>query len=177
MLTGGLLALSGADREWFNKARARDALPFPGGRGGKGVSQVFTMREAWQLRLVHVLTMDAGSGRGILISEATRIVTNAGCKAAEIYGPQPRDLVGHDHAIWLGGVEFTGSDRRGDAETWAAWFAGPVAGLSSFIADQLADPTAEALRGAHAVRIFGLVNATAAALHVLQAADDLGIGE
>ena len=169
-----LLIITGCAEKRFETLQARDQLPF----GARGRFGEYSLADAMRLKAMLSLIEPGPSDRVALgVDLACLLVDRAAGKAAETYGPEPIDLVGHGAAVWFGAVEFAGADRDGQIERWVGWYAGPLGGLGSFIAAQLADPMSEALRGAHAVRVLALVNATAAALDVITKAEELGVGD
>ena len=167
MKRAAFLICAGIDVSRWKVLGHRQQLPFVPAGGDR-----YTLRDAFLMRAM-LMAMDGPAG-AVGPSDAVRLITHAAGKAAEAYGPEPVDLVGHGAAVWLGAVEFAGVDRHGEVERWVGWYAGPLEGLGAFIAAQLADPMSEALRGAHPVRVLALVNATAAAAEVIAKADEQG---
>lgn len=148
--------------------KERGQLPFAHRVGGG-----YTLREAFQLKAM--LTLMDGAGGGLGPDDARRLVVNAGGYAVERYGSSLADLI-VSPGCWLGGVEFTGENRAGVDERWLGWYAGPLDELEDWMADQV-QRGAEGLRVPRAVRVLGLVNATAEAAEVLSRATELGIAD
>ncbi|WP_155326489.1 hypothetical protein [Alkalilacustris brevis] len=160
---------AGITTKRLHQLRDRAQLPYP----NPGFRAELDISHAWRLRIQDA-AINGPSG-GIGPDDAAGMVSNAWGYLSTRYGTHPNDVVGLEVAAWIGAIEFAGTDRHGEVERWMGWFAGPVAELQDFIAAQLADPTSEALRNAHPVKVLALVNVTAAALTVLARADELGL--
>jgi hypothetical protein len=160
---------AGITRKRLHQLQDRGQLPFvhPGFRAALDITH------AWRLRMQDIAI--GGEAGGIGPDQAATLIVNAHGYLAERYGPHPVDVIGLPVAVWLGACEFQGNNMRTDeVERWAAHFAAPIAELPEFIATQLADPASQALRNAHCVKVTAMVNATAAAIHVVTTAEDLG---
>lgn len=163
---------AGITRKRLHQLQDRGQLPFP----HPGFRRPLDLTHAWRLRMQDIAI--AGAAGGIGPDEAATLIVNAFGYMAQRYGPHPVDVIGLGAAVWIGACEFEGQNTRAnEAERWAAHFAAPLDELGDFIAAQLADPASTALRSAHCVKVTALVNATAAAIHVVTAAEDLGVTE
>ena len=168
MKRAAFLICAGTDTQRFKVLQHRGQIPFVREHDG-----AYSLREAFLMRC-QMAVMTASIG-GLGPREAARFISNAASYATERYGPEPRNLIGVEPAVWLLGLSFCGENTStGEAEAWWAWHAGPLHEQAQVIARELADDASTALRNASCTAAVA-VNATRAAIDVITKAEELGV--
>ncbi len=161
----GLLALVGCDENRFKALQRHEQLPIP----YAGHYTDYTVRDALAVRL----TLDLIGGESDLLcgvppSCAGKYVSNALCEARSNGYETLGDLVAN--RIHVGTVIFQTRHEGDDGQRYTRWFAGPIEKLGPWIVETGSEESAVP------VRVL-LADAGRAALHVIEAARELGVSD